>query len=128
MRKITEVLRLKAAGMSSRDVAASVGAGKTIIYEYLARAEAAGLAWPLPEDLDEAALEAKLFPPPTAELAPAYVGRHQVGGRIKVPLMGHVVDMASSVAATHSQAPWPPIRQPVSSITTALNKYRRRSD
>ncbi len=69
MRKITEVLRLKAAGMSSRDIAASVGAGKTTIYEYLVRAEAAGVAWPLPDGLDEAALDAKLFPPPTAELA-----------------------------------------------------------
>lgn len=28
MRKITEVLRLKAAGMNSRDIAASVGAGQ----------------------------------------------------------------------------------------------------
>jgi transposase len=69
MRKITEVLRLKAAGMNSRDIATSVGVGKTSVYEYLARAEAAGLSWPLPDGLDEAALEAKLFPPPTAELA-----------------------------------------------------------
>ncbi len=69
MRKITEVLRLKAAGISIRDIAASVGAGRTTIFEYLARAEAAGLGWPLPEGLDEAALEAKLFPPPCGELA-----------------------------------------------------------
>ena len=69
MRKITEVLRLKAAGISIRDIALSVGAGRTTIFEYLARAEAAGLAWPLPEGLDEAALEAKLFPPPCGELA-----------------------------------------------------------
>jgi transposase len=69
MRKITEVLRLKAAGMSSRDIARSIGAGKTTVYEYLARAEAAGIGWPLPEDMDEEALEARLFPPPCAELA-----------------------------------------------------------
>jgi transposase len=31
--------------------------------EYLRRAEAAGLGWPLPEDLDESALEQRLFPP-----------------------------------------------------------------
>jgi len=41
MRKITEVLRLRAAGMTNRDLAASTGVGKTTIYEYLARAEAA---------------------------------------------------------------------------------------
>ena len=69
MRRITEVLRLKAAGMSNRDIAASVGTGKTTVYEYLVRAESAGLSWPLPEGLDEAALEAKLFPPPSGELA-----------------------------------------------------------
>ena len=32
MRKITEVLRLKAAGISIRDIAASVGAGRTTVY------------------------------------------------------------------------------------------------
>ncbi|MCA1702651.1 MAG: helix-turn-helix domain-containing protein [Actinobacteria bacterium] len=56
MRKITEVLRLKAAGMSMRDVAASVGVGKTTVYEYMARADAAGIGWPLPEGMDEEAL------------------------------------------------------------------------
>jgi transposase len=69
MRKISEVLRLKAAGMNMRDIAQSVGAGKTTVYEYLARAEAAGVAWPLPEDLDEEELAARLFPPPNGELA-----------------------------------------------------------
>lgn len=44
MRKITEVLRLKAAGISIRDIAASVGTGRTTVFEYLARAEAAGLS------------------------------------------------------------------------------------
>lgn len=69
MRKIEEVLRLAAAGMSPRKIAASIGAGKSTVYEYLARAEAAGVTWPLPEGLDEAAVEAKLFPESSAELA-----------------------------------------------------------
>jgi transposase len=69
MRKIEEVLRLRAAGMSPRTIAASTGAGKSTIYEYLARAEAAGISWPLPDGMDEAGVEAKLFPPPSAELA-----------------------------------------------------------
>ena len=42
MRKIGEVLRLKAAGLNIRDIAVSTGVGKTTVYEYLARAEAAG--------------------------------------------------------------------------------------
>lgn len=69
MRKIGEVLRLHAAGMSNRDVGISAGLGRATVAEYLARAEAAGLGWPLPADLDEAALEERLFPKPTAELA-----------------------------------------------------------
>jgi transposase len=69
MRKIEEVLRLKAGGMSPRRIAASIGAGKSTVYEYLARADAAGIAWPLPEGLDEAAVDAKLFPEPSVELA-----------------------------------------------------------
>jgi transposase len=69
MRKITEILRLRAAGMAERPIAASVGVGSTTVHEYLARAEAAGLSWPLPEGMDEEALEALLFPPPSAELA-----------------------------------------------------------
>ncbi|HEU5002594.1 MAG TPA: IS21 family transposase [Actinomycetota bacterium] len=69
MRKIEEVLRLRAAGMSTRRIAASIGAGKSTVHEYLARAEAAGVSWPLPEGLDDAALEARLFPEPTPGLA-----------------------------------------------------------
>ena len=69
MRKITEALRLKAAGVPNRDIAVAVGAGKTTVYELLARAQAAGVAWPLPDDLDAEALETLLYPPPTAVLA-----------------------------------------------------------
>ncbi len=48
---IREVLRLKAAGLKIREIAASIGAAHTTVYEYLVRAEGAGLSWPLPEDL-----------------------------------------------------------------------------
>ena len=72
MRQIGEVLRLKSRGMNNREIARSTGLGKTTVYEYLARAEAAGLSWPLPAALDDAALEARLFPPATAELPDVY--------------------------------------------------------
>lgn len=51
MRKIREVLSLKAAGLSVREIQRSTGAARTTVHEYLVRAECAGLAWPLPEDL-----------------------------------------------------------------------------
>ena len=69
MRKIEEVLRLRAAAMNVRMIAESIGAGKTTVYEYLARADAAGISWPLPQGMDWAAVEARMFPPPSAELA-----------------------------------------------------------
>jgi transposase len=71
MRKIGEVLRLKAAGMNNGDIARSTGIGRTTVYEYLTRAQGAGLKLPLPVELDEAASEAKLFPAPTPDLAAA---------------------------------------------------------
>jgi len=65
MRKIREVLRLRSdLGMNQEDIAASVGVSRSSVGEYLRRAEAAKLNWPLPEDMsDDAVLEAALFPP-----------------------------------------------------------------
>jgi transposase len=64
MRKLRDVLRLTAAGMSSRQVAASLTVGATTVIDYLARARRAGIAWPLPDDLTDETLEARLYPPP----------------------------------------------------------------
>ncbi|MAI48412.1 MAG: IS21 family transposase [Hyphomicrobiaceae bacterium TMED74] len=61
MRKIEETLRLKAAGLSHREIAASVGVGRSTIGDYLERAKQAGLSWPLPDDLDDDALERRMF-------------------------------------------------------------------
>ncbi|MDH5247332.1 MAG: IS21 family transposase [Betaproteobacteria bacterium] len=64
MRKLRELLRLKAAGFPSRQIGASLGIGGTTVVDYLARARRAGVAWPLPDDMTDEALEATLFPPP----------------------------------------------------------------
>ncbi|MGH7920848.1 MAG: IS21 family transposase [Candidatus Dormibacteraceae bacterium] len=50
-------------------MARSTRASKTTVYEYMARAEAAGLSWPLPSELDGSSLEELLFPAPSAALA-----------------------------------------------------------
>ena len=69
MRKVKEVLRLKwNCGLSNRAIAASLAIAPSTVWEYLRRAGAAGLSWPLPEALNEEQLEAALFataaPPP----------------------------------------------------------------
>lgn len=66
MRKIKEVLRLKASGLSNRKIAQSCGVSRPTVGEYLQRASRAGVTWPLPEELSDTALEQQLFPePPT---------------------------------------------------------------
>lgn len=65
MRKIIEVMRLyHDCGRTRREIARAIGASPTTVGDYLRRAEVAGLSYPLPTDLDEVALEARLFPPP----------------------------------------------------------------
>jgi hypothetical protein len=66
MRHLGDLLRLRLAnGRSLEAIARSLGLGQGTVSNYLRRARRAGLtAWPLPEDLDDARLEALLFPPP----------------------------------------------------------------
>ncbi len=64
MRKIHEVLRLHFEhGRSKREIARIINASPTTVSDYLARAKVAGLPYPMPADLDDAALEWRLFPP-----------------------------------------------------------------
>ena len=64
MRRLRDVLRLKfEGGHSHRAIAQACSVGVGTVSEYVGRAMCAGLTWPLPEELDDAALEAKLFPP-----------------------------------------------------------------
>ena len=65
MRKIRDVLRLSAAGLSKRQIAVSLGIGPTAAGACLRRARESGIGWPLPDDLDDAVLERRLYPVPT---------------------------------------------------------------
>ena len=64
MRKIKEVLRLRfELGLGQRQIARSCSMGQGTVYEYLKRAQAAGVDWPLPEGWDDRRLEEALFGP-----------------------------------------------------------------
>jgi transposase len=65
MRQIREVLRLRyASKLPQRAIAKSLGLSQGAVSGYLSRARAAGVVWPLPDDVDDVQLEAMLFPPP----------------------------------------------------------------
>ncbi len=62
MRKIKEVLRLRfELGLGQRQIARSCGIGLSTVHDYLERAAAAGIGWPLPQGFGEEELERKLF-------------------------------------------------------------------
>ena len=67
MRRIREVLRLRQVqGLTERVIARMIGVSNGVVHGYLRRARLAGLTWPLPEDMDDEALELLLFPAPKA--------------------------------------------------------------
>ena len=66
MRKISEILRLKfELHLAERAIAASCGSSRSTVQDILKRCRDAQLTWPLPAELDEAALYARLYPPTT---------------------------------------------------------------
>src|ERR1700756_4410691 len=65
MRQVREVLRLKhVCGQSGHRIATAVGISRYTVAEYLRRATVVGITWPVPPELDDAALERMLFTPP----------------------------------------------------------------
>lgn len=63
MRNIREILRLKHSNQCSiREISNSCGIGRSTVSDYLHRAKASGLGWPLPDELSDAGLEERLFP------------------------------------------------------------------
>lgn len=67
MRNIKDVLRLEAEGLSERKIAAGLGIGHSAAGDYIRRARAVGLTWPIPDDLSDEGLEKLLFAPPEAD-------------------------------------------------------------
>jgi len=61
MRKIEEVVRLQASGLSVREIARSCNLARSTVADYLRRLASQGWGWPLPPELTQADLEAHLF-------------------------------------------------------------------
>jgi transposase len=62
MRRIKEVLRLKyELGLGQRQIARSCSIGQATVNDYLRRAAAASLQWPLTEEWDDDRIERELF-------------------------------------------------------------------
>jgi hypothetical protein len=72
LRQVREVLRLKRC-LRERHIAAALGISRSTVTEYLRRAAVVGIAWPVSDELDDAALEGNLFSPP-------FVVHEKVGG------------------------------------------------
>lgn len=61
MRHVREILRLCSAGISKHEVARRTGLAPSTVRETLKRFAVAGLVWPLPDDVTDATLEARLY-------------------------------------------------------------------
>ena len=92
MRQVHEVLRLKwEQGLSDRKIAHSLGISRPTVADYVRRAQAAGVSWPLPAPYDEEALERLLFPAvsartPAPHLVPDWATVHRELKRKSVTL------------------------------------------
>ena len=65
---IRDILRHRHSfGLPRAEIAAAVGVSTGTVSNVLERATAAGLSWPLPSDLDDDALQARLYPPAARE-------------------------------------------------------------
>jgi transposase len=93
MRHIEEILRLKHQNqLSIREIARSCGLPTSTVGDYLKRAEAAGMGWPLPEGQNEKELLGQLLTHPPEEAGgcralPDWPGLHQELSRKGVTLL-----------------------------------------
>ena len=61
MRQIRQMLRLAGDGISAREIGRMLGVARSTIQDNLKRAQEAGLAWPVPAELTDVAIEERLF-------------------------------------------------------------------
>ena len=88
-----EILRLRSLGDSIRTIARSVCSGRDTVSEVLKAAEAAGIAWPLEDDVTNEDIQAILFPGKYAYASPytvpdyAYIHRELAKNGVTLTLL-----------------------------------------
>ena len=86
MINIKDILRHRhGLGLARAEIAAATGVSTGTVSHVLERASAAGLSWPLPADLDDEALRARLYPAPERDSEHAEPGWHAVIKELKAP-------------------------------------------
>ena len=86
MVKYREILRLHAMGVSMRNISFSCKCSKTTVKNVVDRAKATGLAWPLPEEMGDAAIRAVLYPPKApSEASKADIDHERVASEMERP-------------------------------------------
>ena len=86
MRKLKEVLRLHALGLSQHQIARGCSISLSTVHEYLSAAQAAGVKWPAPETWDDQQIERTLFP---QRPAPSIWRQHLTGCYFGSGTIGH---------------------------------------
>ena len=84
MRRAREILRFyRDAGLSTREVTLRAGVTPSTMREMMRRLERSGLGWPLPPEMTDAVLEARLYGPqgtkPATGGCPSPTGRRFTG-------------------------------------------------
>lgn len=62
MRQAREIIRLKSSSISAHEISRRLGMPRSTVREALKRASSAGLSWPLPDGMNDDALEGALYP------------------------------------------------------------------
>ena len=109
MRKIKEVLRLKfEVGLGLRAIARSCSIGLGTAHEYLQRAEAAKITWPLGPEWDDDRLEAALFGGPGYLVVATAAGWSVSGFAAFCAVAAFVAGFAILVLRMHEPCPGGP--------------------
>ena len=68
MRQVFEAVRLAYdQGLSQREIARALGLSHSTVNDYLRRYRGTGLQWPIPPELNDEVVEARLFAPDVPE-------------------------------------------------------------